>query len=817
MKLIPAILFSLLSLSGFTQLTSTNYFPLECEGEIPASILKTAEEKYKTQAGTISSNDDKQTQKNKDAFYANSNYWLDRTLMSGDVLFGDTLTRYVNKIANDLLQHDPALRDQLQVFMFKSPYVNAFSTDQGMVFVNLGLLAQVANEAELAYVMAHEIVHFRDKHNTKEYIENDLITKGRGNYKEKSYHDRINAYYQYSRDLETEADIHGLKMLHNSSYNALDAKGLFDVLLYSYLPFDEEKFDYNFLKNEDYNFPEKMMMDSTQFIKTRDKVDDKKSTHPNVKKRRKSTYKYFKKMRGKTDDKKSYLGSREEFEYVRDIARFEVIRQNLIQHRYDRAIYNCYLLNKNYPDNLYLKKCLIMALEGTLQYKEDAQSTKTMTAYKKVEGSSQAVSFWLKKIKKRDLAVLTASKTYEALRENPNDKYLTEAFDRQLSNLIERYEMYEEDFYINEDVTSVKPTPVKTKNETVISNEKDSTNNSTESSIFDDIDSDDDFAYVEDDSPNVETKKRDDITDSELDDFFNDERFGTNKSEETTKDSSQTIEKSKYDKIKEKKMVINKKSNKSSDYYKYMFFNYFNETAFVNAFDKAMLAAENDLTPEEKRIKEKEDLKEEKIISKKGLALGISSLAIVEPQYFVLEGDESNPSINNVESDYKKADLEKDIIDVGEKAGLDLSLLNPKELTSSDTKSFNAIMKLKEWLNELEGHDIENPRTVISNELGDIHSSLGTQYIALPQIYNLQVERKKAPYIVSMLYIVTIPWAISKLATPQEATYYNFKVIDIETLEMKMDQEYLYYGKDNSATLKGCLYNSLIQVKRTKQ
>lgn len=819
MRLPTSVVLFFISLSCIAQLTKTSYQPLQCEGEIPNSILRTAEEKYKSQAGTISKNDNKQTQENKDAFYSNSNYWLDRTLMSGEVLFGDTLTRYIDKIAQDLLQNDPELRAQLEVYTYKSPYVNAFSTDQGIVFVNLGLIAQVANEAELAYVMAHEIIHFRDKHNTKEYIENDLIKKEKGSYKEKSDHDRINAYYQYSKDLETEADIHGLKMLHNSSYNALDAKGLFDVLLYSYLPFDEEKFDFNYLKNEDFVFPEKLLMDSTQFIKTRDEVDDSKSTHPNVKNRKKATYKYFKKMQGKTDHKKSYLGSHEEFEYVRDIARFEVIRQNLIEHRYDRAIYNCYLLNKDYPNNLYLKKCLIMALEGSLQYKEEAKSSRVMSPYKKVEGSSQAVSFWLRKIKKRDLAVLTASKTYEVLRENPNDKFLNEAFDRQLLNLIVKYEMYEEDFYVKATKKDFVSKEEKTKS-TISNNESDSASKgNAESTIFGDIDDGTDgFAYVEDDTPVVKTKKSsEEVPDEELDDFFNNERYEIKDPGQSSMDSTKTVEKSKYDKIKEKKITVEKKSNSNADYYKYMFFNYFNEANFVKAFDRALLAAENNMTPEEIRIKENNDVKEEKIISKKGHALGITNLAIVEPQYFVLEGDESNPKINNVESDTKKGNLEIDILEMGKKVDLDLSILNPKNLDHSDIKSFNAIMKLKEWLNELENHDIDKPLTVISNELGNINESLETQYIALPQIYNLQVKRSKAPYIISMLYIVTIPWAISKLATPQEATYYNFKVIDIESLDVKMNQEYLFYGKDNSATLKGCLYNSLIQVKRANQ
>ena len=133
--------------SLYSQLTQNNYIPLKCAGETPSTFLETAEEKYKKRAGTISTEEDKRTQKNKDEFYESSSYMLDRVLLSGDVIFGDTLTAYINKIADHLLNDDPELRSEIQLFTFTSPYVNAFATDQGFIFVNIGFIAQVANEA----------------------------------------------------------------------------------------------------------------------------------------------------------------------------------------------------------------------------------------------------------------------------------------------------------------------------------------------------------------------------------------------------------------------------------------------------------------------------------------------------------------------------------------------------------------------------------------------------------------------------------------------------------------------------------------------
>lgn len=816
---------TVLGLNVSAQLTQKDYLPLRCSGEIPAAFLESAEEKYKKQAGTISEEDDKRTQKNMDEFYQSSNYMLDRILLSGDVLFGDTLTSYINKIADDLLHDDPELRKKIQFYAFKSPYVNAFSTDQGYIFVNIGLIAQVANETELAYVIAHEIIHFREKHNTKEYIESDLIKRGKGDYKEENYHDRVNSYYQYSKSLETEADKEGLKLLANSSYDALKAKGLFDVLLYSYLPFDEEEFDPSFLANPAFEFPEKLLLDSTKEIKARDEVDDKHSTHPNVKNRRKATYKYFKRLKGKTRDKRTYLHSKAEFKYVRDLSRFEVIRQNVIDHRYDRAIYNIYLMKDKYPDNQYLNKCLITVLEGSLLYKEEGISNQIMSRYKKVEGSSQAVSYWLKKIKKRDLAVVLAGKTYETYLVEPENPQLKKSLNRNLSRLINKYNLYEEDFIVNDSLLEVEIELDAIKSEesdTSIVAVEDLKKEETIDDIFGDSDDDDDFAYVEDDgadAANKEGEDDEDIDEGEVDDFFEDKYADKRKKKApvSTKEENSVEEKSKYDKIKEREKEEETAQKISADFYKMVFYNFFTQDEFIKAFETASVNKEVELTLDEQRARDKQKEKEEKLIARKGQALGIDKITILDPTYYVIDDRNDNAEVLHIKSESQKSKLEGHIADAARRSRLVVDILNPKNLTDADIESFNAMIKLKEWLGESTSHEVDSVPTLVSLELDGIEEALGTRYVATQDVYNIQVDKNEAKYVVSMAYLVTIPWAVGKLISPETATYFKFRLVDIEKQVIVFESENFYKGKDNEGTLKGCLYNSFIQVKRDKQ
>lgn len=90
----------------------------------------------------------------------------------GDLVLEDEqLIRYVNSVGNLV-----ALQGQRQVdeprmkgrrFFFgivRSPEVNAFSTPGGNVLVTTGLLERLNDEAELAFVLGHEIAHVDHEH-----------------------------------------------------------------------------------------------------------------------------------------------------------------------------------------------------------------------------------------------------------------------------------------------------------------------------------------------------------------------------------------------------------------------------------------------------------------------------------------------------------------------------------------------------------------------------------------------------------------------------------------------------------------------------
>ncbi|MGA1825394.1 MAG: M48 family metalloprotease [bacterium] len=80
----------------------------------------------------------------------------------------DELTKYVNLIARSLAT--AANRPELQfiVGILDTSTINAFAAPGGYIFITKGVLDTVDNEAQLAAIIGHEIMHIVQKHIVKE-------------------------------------------------------------------------------------------------------------------------------------------------------------------------------------------------------------------------------------------------------------------------------------------------------------------------------------------------------------------------------------------------------------------------------------------------------------------------------------------------------------------------------------------------------------------------------------------------------------------------------------------------------------------------
>ena len=132
-----------------------------------------------------------------------------------DKVMQDYLNALSCKLAADLCS-------DIRIYLIRQPYLNAFMAPNGMMVIFTGTLARTENEAQLAFVMAHEIGHFRSRHSLENWrhlknVSNLMtgigsVTAGTG----VGLVAALGAYANlasFSRDQEREADTLGFQSL----------------------------------------------------------------------------------------------------------------------------------------------------------------------------------------------------------------------------------------------------------------------------------------------------------------------------------------------------------------------------------------------------------------------------------------------------------------------------------------------------------------------------------------------------------------------------------------------------------------------------
>ena len=183
----------------------------------------------------------------------------------------------------------------------------------------------------------------------------------------KSISEKVKRYSIYSKDKEYEADRIGIKLYNKAGYNLNDLFTVFDLLTFSYLPFDSKHLPKDYFNSAKLFLPESFFKKDLPKINAEEEYDDSRSTHPNIKSRKDQ-------LTGEVNkynewDTLILLTSHEQFEYARSLARLEQVRNNLYEFDYIGAMYNLYLLEDDFSDNIYYVRYKAQTWLGLLSFK----------------------------------------------------------------------------------------------------------------------------------------------------------------------------------------------------------------------------------------------------------------------------------------------------------------------------------------------------------------------------------------------------------------------------------------------------------------
>lgn len=420
--LVIICLFFINSVNAQQLIDFNHYQPLQASGNVPFDFQLASSEKFLIEKQQISGDEKNYYKKLKSKFYLENSIDITHLLKSGKILFGDPISEYLNKVLAVVLKDDQSLLDSLQIYYLRTDEVNAFTTPDGIVIVSAGLLSQISNEAQLAFILCHEIQHFRLKHALSKYKKDDEIIKGKGEFRNINFSDAELSHYHFSRELESEADMKGLELFLTTDYSSGEINNVFDVLLYSYLPFEIDSLPRDYFNDGDYKMPDKFFTNKLNAIDAKENEDDEKSTHPNIYKRRTDMSNVLS-NKSSTGNAK-YIVGQDQFKNIRNTARFEVVSLQMRQHNYEDAFYSTYLLLKDFPESEYLHQSKAAALYFLAHYKVNGSFYDIHHNEKEAQGSIQQVYYFFNKIPEEDLTIAATKFVWEEYLKFPSNTAL---------------------------------------------------------------------------------------------------------------------------------------------------------------------------------------------------------------------------------------------------------------------------------------------------------------------------------------------------------------------------------------------------------
>ncbi len=369
-----------------------NYTTSPITDTIPVNIAKELKEKLEQDKLTVSGSSS-QVNSFLKSLYEKRYEYLIKNFNDDLFIIDNEFTLYLQSILDEIYKSNPGLRET-KAYVLRSTVPNAVSFGDGTIGFTLGLLARMETDAQVAFVLCHEIAHFN-----KEHSRQDLETLARLNYdkdlKKKIDAARRSEYDRYTklkeifkglgfsithhtRGHEYEADSQGFVYFSNTRFNPRAPIRVMEILD----SVDVPRFDYtiDFKKHFDfksYSFKTSWLdytKSSTWHASPED--EDSLKTHPDCQKRIVALELQMKSLAGDTvgDDSMDQRG----IYYFTTKSEFEMVESDFHFKRYGKALFRALMLAHQYPDNIYLQAMISKCLHKLYIYQRNHELGKVI-------------------------------------------------------------------------------------------------------------------------------------------------------------------------------------------------------------------------------------------------------------------------------------------------------------------------------------------------------------------------------------------------------------------------------------------------------
>ncbi|MGL5892145.1 MAG: M48 family metallopeptidase [Bacteroidia bacterium] len=732
---------------------------------------------------------------------------------SGRLSTGDSVSNYAGRILDKLLAKDPKLRKKITVYTLRSTEVNAFMMANGALLLSTGLIAHIENEAQLAFILSHEVVHFRERHNLQGFRNRQRA--------ENTYFDPMAGVLRFTRDLELEADEEGVKIFRAYGYALHEGYSALKLLEHHDWSFGQVPMYPTFFEHGDYRFPESYTLNTIAEVEKDDaERDESRSTHPGLDKR----LRVIAPLLGDTAMRTPLFQISESgFRYLQDLCRREVINLYLEERNYPEAIYGAYVLLHKDSNDIFARDVIGKSLYNLAVYYSESEFYQlpnifiyeqsslfannssdepdyTMQGPEEVPGECQRLVHFFHKLHGFEWTVLALDWNWKL---NVNSGY-EEKNNQRCLHLMEILKAWQ--YLEPRDFSSKAYSPV----DSAQADDYKSTNDLTSSRL-----------------PKVSVKK----ISEKITDQYKDRRFYTLSEfqefrEELQKEIDEKVAERQKELLDDQALLVKYKGKYTPAdtsvkvdsvyfYYRYAFVNY------MGADNKFRLNFEDVRESHRTNPYEDFDVVARTTADKNSrYGLGSSRIAVMDPQFYWL-----GEIKRSMEFDYdpsKSAAIAPQQMRAMESAGkamkMEMLYMIPERMDSLDSTDFSTYCMLKAWLNErgdLGSNSLSE--NMAFNSLGDsIAKRLGTPYVMLNYVTTKHVKRVRNPplYVLGLLVpFVNIPVLIYGLI-PNNNTQLTTVVYDLNTGDTVMLYQEVTKGKANEMKMMQ-YFNSVF--KKTKQ
>lgn len=141
----------------------------------------------------------------------------------------EAVNAYVNDMGQRLAAMTGRSEFEYEFFIIRDRSLNAFALPGGKIFINAGAILKARSEAELAGLIAHELAHTSLSHGFQLAVDANTLGNAFQLIPYGGYAANL-LYFNYSRDMERQADAFGTRLLASAGYAADGLHGLMVTL-----------------------------------------------------------------------------------------------------------------------------------------------------------------------------------------------------------------------------------------------------------------------------------------------------------------------------------------------------------------------------------------------------------------------------------------------------------------------------------------------------------------------------------------------------------------------------------------------------------